>query len=742
MKRIRTLSILLSSALLLFSPARVNAAQEFIPEDYNGYLEVDYTPDRIYTDVELETLGADLGIPSKYDSREYGYVTGIRDQNPYGTCWSFSTMAALEGSALRQGLASNIDLSEYHLLNYNYQYVVDPLGGTEGDDIIFHGTMADFLNHGGNVIVNYHALANWMGATVDTGYVTDPSYVMPKTVESAYLNDILHLEEVGIMNKNDTIAIKQAIMDYGVITGSYYHHDYYMNYDTGAYYMNDTTDSNHAIAIIGWDDNYSKDNFLDKPSRDGAWLVKNSWGTWFGNDGYFWISYEDTSLQETMCYLVAGPADKYDHNYQYDGSYYLGRIGSSNLIKGANVFQVPATAQTEVLKAISFELYSGNGDYEVQIYLNPTNEADPTSGEALLNTPVKGSVQFAGFYTVEMPEEIVLKPGDTFAVVVALKSKIGDSVYIGTECDMLWGNIEFVASAEVGQSFFADATGEWMDVGEGWDMNVRIKAFTCDSKTTKYVQEEKIRAFVERMYTVALGRAAEVEGSDFYTGRLLAGDSNGACLAESFLCSPEFLNKGYDDAQYVKVLYKTFFDREPASEEVNYWVGQLNGGKTRAFVLSGFVNSVEFDNLCASYGISRGFMREDGKPLNPGIGRFAERMYTVVLERAGEKDGIEFWSLNIANGVCTPKDAAKNFFLSPEYVNKNTSDVMYITTLYKAFMDRTPEVSGIAYWQGVLNNGATREQILEGFADSAEFKGIMASFGLQGLQDSGVDYKK
>ena len=253
----------------------------------------------------------------------------------------------------------------------------------------------------------------------------------------------------------------------------------------------------------------------------------------------------------------------------------------------------------------------------------------------------------------------------------------------------------------------------------------------ADCGKTLYSSElYPVAAFVERMYTVALGRTSEAKGLDFYVEKLFSGDSNGACIAESFLCSPEFLNKGHSDAEYVKVLYRTFFDREPAAEEVNYWVDKLASGQSRAFVLAGFVNSVEFDNLCAQYDISRGFMREDGKPLNPGIGRFAERMYTVVLERAGEKEGIEYWSLSIANGVCTPKDAAKNFFLSPEYVNKNTSDAQYITTLYKAFMDREPEAGGVEYWQNVLKNGATREQILEGFADSAEFKGIMASFGL------------
>ncbi len=261
--------------------------------------------------------------------------------------------------------------------------------------------------------------------------------------------------------------------------------------------------------------------------------------------------------------------------------------------------------------------------------------------------------------------------------------------------------------------------------------NSQTAAFTLVADSIPAVgPEQQLRAFVSRMYTVALGREAEVDGLDFYTERLLAGDSNGACLAESFLTSPEFKGKGYDDAQYVKVLYRTFFDREPAGEEVNYWVEKIDSGQSREFVLSGFVNSVEFDNLCTSYGISRGFMKEDGKPLNPGIGRFVERFYTVVLERAGEKEGIEYWSLQMANGTCTPKDAAKSFFLSGEYINKNTSDEKYIITLYKTFMDREPEDGGVEYWQGVLNDGSTREQILEGFADSAEFKGIMAGFGL------------
>ncbi len=240
----------------------------------------------------------------------------------------------------------------------------------------------------------------------------------------------------------------------------------------------------------------------------------------------------------------------------------------------------------------------------------------------------------------------------------------------------------------------------------------------------------KLSAFVERMYTVALGRTAETDGLAFYVERLLAGDSNGACLAESFLCSPEFKNKDHDNAQYVKVLYATFFDREPAAEEVSYWVGKINEGQSREFVLSGFVNSVEFDMLCAEYGISRGYLYQDGKPANPGLGRFAERLYTKALGRAGEKEGIEYWTLQIAGRACTPKEAAKSFFMSGEYVNKKTTNEQYIVNLYETFMDRNPETGGIPYWENLLNSGISREQVLEGFANSPEFAGIMASFGL------------
>ena len=242
--------------------------------------------------------------------------------------------------------------------------------------------------------------------------------------------------------------------------------------------------------------------------------------------------------------------------------------------------------------------------------------------------------------------------------------------------------------------------------------------------------EEQVTSFVERMYTVALGRSAETDGCNWWANALLNGDSDGAGLAYGFLLGDEFKNKGYSNAEYVQVLYATFFDREIAEGEGDFWINGLDSGSSRESVLSGFVNSEEFFNLCARYGISRGVMYEDGTAINSGIGKFAERLYTEILERDGEEGGMEYWATSIAKGDCTPEDAAKNFFQSDEYLNKNSTDAEYVKALYRTFMDRECDEAGLNYWVNALGTGVTRETVLGDFAASAEFQAIMDKYGL------------
>ncbi len=239
-----------------------------------------------------------------------------------------------------------------------------------------------------------------------------------------------------------------------------------------------------------------------------------------------------------------------------------------------------------------------------------------------------------------------------------------------------------------------------------------------------------LREFVERMYTVALEREADKEGADFWEEKLLNRSRDGAGLAQGFILSPEFKGYNYGDSKYIQILYKTFFNRAGDQSGISYWADAISAGTSREAVLAGFVNSVEFDDLCTYYGISRGVLREDGNALNPGIVLFAKRLYTKVLGREGDKSGVEYWAMQLADGISTPEEAARNFFFGDEYLAKNTSDADYIRALYLTFMDREADVSGLEYWKGMLSSGVSRESALAGFAASPEFRTIMVEYGL------------
>jgi len=240
----------------------------------------------------------------------------------------------------------------------------------------------------------------------------------------------------------------------------------------------------------------------------------------------------------------------------------------------------------------------------------------------------------------------------------------------------------------------------------------------------------QVEAFVERMYTVALGRNAETDGLEYWTNLLLTHKTDGANLANGFILSEEFFTQNYSNIEFVNVLYRTFLNREADAAGLSYWVNQLDTQTSRKHVLAGFVNSPEFDEICTSYGISRGTLTAEIVEIPDGLYDFIERTYIYALGREGEKSGIEYWVQKIAANLSTPEIAAKSFFLSPEYINKNTTDEEFIQAMYKTFMDRDAEPDGMNFWKNHLNSGTTRETVMSGFAQSAEFKGIMASYGL------------
>lgn len=243
--------------------------------------------------------------------------------------------------------------------------------------------------------------------------------------------------------------------------------------------------------------------------------------------------------------------------------------------------------------------------------------------------------------------------------------------------------------------------------------------------------DSQVEAFAKRMYTVVLNREAEAEGLSYWTNRLINQEIDGAGTANGFINSAEFQARKLDDTDFVDVLYRTFFDRNADEGGRSYWLSELAKGVSRTQVLSGFVNSQEFSQVCDSYGIARGTMQTDGTCIyKPGVRNFVSRMYTKALNRNGETMGVEYWANRINMKVASPETVAKSFFLSEEFNNRKLSDEDYVETLYQTFMDRASDAEGKQYWVSNLKNGMSREKALEGFARSTEFSKIMKSFGL------------
>ncbi len=296
-----------------------------------------------------------------------------------------------------------------------------------------------------------------------------------------------------------------------------------------------------------------------------------------------------------------------------------------------------------------------------------------------------------------------------------------DYVYIGMfvarNCDVTYSNIELIVDGQQIDIMTGEVIGGG-STGGGED--------PVDPTPTNTVED-----FVKRMYTVALGRDAEEAGVNNWVAALNVGTHDGAGIAEEFVLGDEFVMRGLSDEQYVDTLYQTFFNRAADEGGKELWLAVLASGQSRGYVLSNFVNLAEFTMLCETYGIERGVMLESGVAVNPGIPQFVKRMYTIVLGRDAENDGLYNNTLALVVGSVTTEDVAKNFFTSEEYTIKGKDDAAYVTDLYAAFMNREADATGLAFWTETIAVGMSRDEVLSEFAKSEEFKAIAASYGLQ-----------
>ena len=482
----------------------------YMNENYHatGYRELDeeyqIIPDVLndnYSYIDGTEITKAAAYPSTYKTAN---LPDVRDQGSYGVCWAFSTISLIETNLIKKNLVSNdIDLSELHLVNYTYNCVNDPLGGLEGDINKFDTSYGSVMQYGGNVEMAANSLLDWEGAVNEDVVPYTTEYV--RQVENnqlddslAYGKDVAHVQNFYRVNTTSKEDVKKAVMDYGAVSISYWSDQssdwstQYYNSLTAAYYCPEGHITNHAVNIVGWDDDYSSDNFATKPEGNGAWIVRNSWGSEYGKDGYFYLSYYDKSIYSVGYTLEAELSDNYNNNYQYDGAMLYGYMGYGGSNKYSNIFEAKANlGGSENIKAVSFMTGSStNLNYTVSVYTNLSDDTNPESGT--LAAQKSGVTTYDGMYTVVLDSSVNINEGKKFSVVVEVNSNSGKTAYLAYERSMQSGKAGYwcTASVKANQSFINSPYNGWNDFSnKSYGGNFIIKAFTDNETTTVDVEK-------------------------------------------------------------------------------------------------------------------------------------------------------------------------------------------------------------------------------------------------------------
>ncbi len=473
------------------NPAFVNAKQVVRDE----YITSDdwITPAIIHDEDSVPAINKMGAYESSFDSRKQGWITPVKDQGNYETCWSFASAAVIEANLIKNGYAGkDIDISENSIAYFFYNRQTDTLGYTKGDYNMIARSGYDYLTASGTL--QGTGIALYTGAGIHTEsqspYLSIPSESL--CYQGDYAVKTVYIYNYNSANLNATIdKVKGAIKEHGAVAAGMYFSASYYDKSKASYYT-PISSANHAITIVGWDDSYSKDNFTRKPSRDGAWIIKNSYGKAFGNDGYFYISYEDKSLAELMSFEMIPKTSMYNNCYQYDGSGNPAYAYNSAEWY-ANVFKAKgAGGNNEELKAVSIFTLSTGTNYELQIYTGLSKASKPTAGTKAFTTTVKGTLTEAGYQMIELPEPVSLTAGEYFSVVIKLKTISGANAYVGVDTSYLNPNndwIRFISASAKNQSFIK-VQGSWKDLGKGINTNsglmkanIRIKAYTDATQT-------------------------------------------------------------------------------------------------------------------------------------------------------------------------------------------------------------------------------------------------------------------
>lgn len=398
----------------------------------NDFYNFEGTPNQL--NITNNSLSFDK-MPAVFDLREKGWVTPVKDQGFMGACWAFGNMAALESSLLRY-------------TNKTYSLSVNNM---QNSMLKFSKYGEDTIAEGGNAFTAVAYVIDWLGVILEDydGYdelgKISSLYITPENIR---LQNVVVIPTIKTAADRD--LIKNALVSYGAVAASHradFNKSKYFNESSSAqYYYGSESDSTHRICIVGWNDTYSKYNFLKTPEGDGAWICKNSWGTNWGDGGYFYLSYYDKSFadKESVCYIINN--DSYNRIYQHDVGGEGKWLPESEYY--ANIFTAD---KDELIGAVGTFFNQSGRKYEFTISVNDVDVYTQT-----------GVSKLGGYETIKLDKLVQIKKGDKFKVTFKNMVYVAHNLRIHTQS---------------GQSFVSDNTKEWEDLSKVYFVAI-LKAYT------------------------------------------------------------------------------------------------------------------------------------------------------------------------------------------------------------------------------------------------------------------------
>ncbi|MEG2700140.1 MAG: lectin like domain-containing protein, partial [Hungatella sp.] len=384
-------------------------------------------------------------LPSAYDNRLIGRAPKVKNQGDLGTCWAFASLTAIESALLPE---EAFDFSEDHMSISNS----------------FHLKQDD----GGEYSMAMAYLLAWQGPVLEQ----DDPYGDGSS--PAGLSPVKHVQEIQILPSKDYDKIKEGVILYGGVQSSLYtalQKDAYQSYCyTG------TEEANHDVVIVGWDDDYPREKFAVPPEKNGAFLCVSSWGEGFGDGGYFYVSYEDRNLGiYNVVYTGIDSTDRYEHIYQSDLCGWIGQMGYGHeSAYGANVYR---SDSAQSLLAAGFYATDIHTTYEIYVIDNLKANTDIQTAFSKRKVLACGSLDQAGYYTIELDHPVALKKGERFAVMVKLTTPgTVHPLAIEYQSDQNPGRVEIGD----GEGYISYRGTDWESTEEKYHSNLCLKAYTVD----------------------------------------------------------------------------------------------------------------------------------------------------------------------------------------------------------------------------------------------------------------------